>query len=69
MNGVLVVSQAYHGLNESAPFNMIGASVKSHFSLIDTVISLEPGMSGGAIHAAVQYICNISGSGPATLPR
>jgi hypothetical protein len=34
MNGVLVVSQAYHGLNESAPFNMIGAAVKSHFYLI-----------------------------------
>jgi hypothetical protein len=32
--GVLVVSQAYHGLNESTPFNMIGAAVKSHFCLI-----------------------------------
>jgi hypothetical protein len=34
MTGVLVVSQAYHRLNESAPFNMIGAAVKSHFYLI-----------------------------------
>jgi hypothetical protein len=34
MNGVLVVSKIYHGLNESAPFNMIGAAVKSHFYLI-----------------------------------
>jgi hypothetical protein len=32
--GVLVVPQAYHGLNESAPFNMIGAAVKSPFYLI-----------------------------------
>jgi hypothetical protein len=32
--GVLIVSQPYHGLNESAPFNMIGAAVKSHFYLI-----------------------------------
>jgi hypothetical protein len=32
--GVLVVSQAYHALNESAPFNMIDAALKSHFSLI-----------------------------------
>jgi hypothetical protein len=34
MNGVLVVSKIYHGLNESAPFNMIGTAVKSHFYLI-----------------------------------
>jgi hypothetical protein len=32
--GVLVVSQAYHALNESAPFNMIDAALKSHFYLI-----------------------------------
>jgi hypothetical protein len=32
--GVLIVSQTYHGLNESAPFNMIGAALKSHFYLI-----------------------------------
>jgi hypothetical protein len=41
MNGVLVVSKLYHGLNESAPFNMIGAAVKSHFYLIVIAIGLE----------------------------
>jgi hypothetical protein len=34
MAAFLFVSQAYHRLNESTPFNMIGAAVKSHFSLI-----------------------------------
>jgi hypothetical protein len=51
--GVLVVSQIYHGLNESAPFNMIGAALKSHFSLIairhwSGTPALMPGCSCGS---------------------
>src|SRR3954447_24831124 len=49
MNGVLVVSQAYHGLNESVPVNMIGAAVKSHFYLI--VIRYRCGTQAFKCHA------------------
>ena len=62
--GVLVVSQLYHGLNESMPFNMIGAVVKSHFYLI--VIRHWSGTlakNADAVHVAVQYMPDISRAG------
>jgi hypothetical protein len=44
---------------------MIGAMVKSHFSLIGKrSLVWNPNLML-TVHAAVQYICNISGSRPA----